>query len=767
MEKFLLLDTTVKKLIRKTLKENSDGYLFFENGDEWKKLFFKNGRLTGASSSSKADYLGQYLISYGIIDTDEFEKAYQSGADPKKSMDEVLKVATPEVLKQLIYEKILDTIFITSRWPDCVYSVVSEKSKDQKVDVEISAEEISNGLKERVVEFREILSLIPTLGARPKIEQSEIKNNKITNQHEIILNYISAGKTITEILSIMTPHNYLLFKCFYQLCKMGILAKGTGAPLSREKVIQLVNESHKCKKCSMMISDLTLKVELTTDFAESTENDYRSEISIYQKLHTEDPENSLYSHCFLKAKSCFIVDFYNSKLSPFAEIGITDNLEKIKNATEIDNQIYELLKKYDGRASIKNIIKLISNRHEIDLLTSIDKLLTNGVIKEIEPQTFIDAIKLGRSEHFDKLFKKDEVNKLFNADISANLTPLMLSVLAGKTCEDIEEISSAKPFYSASDPVFHDYEMTFLMLASMLGNYEAVEFLLRHHAKPDLHNGNSVTALMLALQNGHDDTALLLMQKGADVNARNRNNYSALMIAASKGMAHIVDFMIKLKVDVNQLNSKGQSALISALRFNHKDVVISLIAAGIDTTHEDVEEHSPLYYAESEEMAELIKKGGKNSKQIKKQINKRQQNILDKDKDLLKERKRLVPSPVPLFFFSTLIIATSIINVHLLFFSGSRYDLSSEAKTVMDEIGLEYCNKFKFCRKDIPEHIVSRCHQMGISIVSAYFSNSKSCNMSLTEECKMCIKSLSCEDFYDIDGSNLSDYCSQCTIICK
>jgi hypothetical protein len=516
-----------------------------------------------------------------------------------------------------------------------------------------------------------------------------------------------------------------------------------------------------------MISDLTLKVELAADSADSDENNYRSEISIYQKLHTEDPDNSLYSHCFLKAKSCFIVDFYNNKLSPFAEIGIMDGIEKIKNTTEIDDQIYNLLKQHDGRTSIKNIIKLISNRHEIDLLTSIDKLLTNGIVKEIEPQTFIDAVKLGRSEFLDKLFKKDEVNKFFNADVAANLTPMMLSALAGKTCEDLEEISSNKASYSSSDPVFHDYEMTFLMLASMLGNYEAVEFLLSHHAKTDIHSGNGVTALMLALQNGYDDVALLLMEKGADVNARNRNNYSALMIAASKGMAHIVDFMIKLKVDVNQLNSKGQSALISALRFNHKDVVISLIAAGINTTHEDVEGHSPLYYAESEEMSELIKKGGKNSKQIKKEISKKQQNIFDKDKDLLKEKKRAIPSSVPLFFFLTLVIATSLINVHLLFFSGKMFDLSSESKAVMEEIGLEYCNKFKFCREDIPEHIASRCHEMGTSIVATYFNNSKNCEMALVEDCKMCIKSLSCEDFYDIDRSNMSDYCPKCINICK
>jgi hypothetical protein len=773
MTKFLLQDTTVKKLIRKTLKENQEGYLFFEKGDEWKKLFFKNGRLTGAASSSKADYLGQYLISYGVIDTEQFEKAYRSGSDPKKSMDEVLKFATPEILKQLIYEKILDTIFIASRWAECAYSVVSEKSKDQKVDVEISAEEISTGLKERVAEFRAVLSVVPTLGSRPKIEHDKIKDHKITDQHEIILNYLAAGKTINEILSIMTPHNYLLFKCFYQLSNMGILVKGTGAPLSREKVIQLVNESHKCKKCAMAISDFTLKFEIELDKDQKDENvekedgNYRKDISIYQKLHNEDPENSLYSHCFLKAKSCFIVDFYNNKLSPFAEVGIIDNIEKILNAGQIDKQIYEILKKEGGRSSIKNIIKLMDSRHEIDVLTSVDKMMINGVVKEIEPRTLIDAIKLGRSEYFEKLLNKNEINKLFSADISANLTPLMLSALAGKTCEDMEENFEVKPSYSGSNPVFHDYDMTLLMLASMIGNYEAVEFLLAQHAKTDVHNGNGVTALMLALQNGYDETALLLMNKGADVNAKNQNNYSALMIAASKGMPHIVDFMIKLQVDVNQLNSKGQSALISALRFNHKDIVLSLIAAGTDLNHKDLNGTLPVDHAESPEMVELINKGTKNAKQIKEKLNKKKDDLEISEKDLIKKERQERSGFLAVIFFAMLMVITSAVNVYLLFFPDDRYGFSKESKEVVGQLGMEYCNRFKICRTNVPEDVLAKCHSIGISIMSEFFKNARSCDMELVENCKSCLKAVNCDDFYNIDGSTLSEYCHQCSNACK
>lgn len=272
---------------------------------------------------------------------------------------------------------------------------------------------------------------------------------------------------------------------------------------------------------------------------------------------------------------------------------------------------------------------------------------------------------------------------------------------------------------------------------------------------------------MLALKNGYDEIALLLMKSGADVNAKNRNSYSALMIAASKGMTRIVDFMIKLKVDVDHLNSKGQSALNIAIIFNHRDIVVSLIAAGADLSLADKDGHPPIYYAESVEMTELIQKGLLNSKRIKKRSDKKQKDLKNPEKNLLKDEKDVAPGSFPVFMFTILFLVTSYINIHLIFFSEDRYGMSSESEGVMEQLGMEYCERFKLCRDDIPQHVLDNCHQMGIDIVSEYFKYAKRCDMKMVEECKTCIKSIKCDDFYNINGSNLSEYCYQCISVCK
>jgi len=765
--KLLLKDTYVMKLIKETLKNKPEGYILFEQGDEWKKVFFKKGRIINSSSSSSEDYLGQYLLSYGVISNEQFEEAYHAGKEDKLALEKVLKFSTPKILKQMIFEKVIDAVFIAARWPKCKYEVFEEKQTEYKnIDVAITPKDISKGLKKRVDEFRNILAVIPELGARPEINEEKAQSTKINSQKEIILNYLKAGKTITEILSIMAPHNYLLLKSFYQLHKMEIISKGKGAPLSRENAIRIINDSAASKKEQKIVSCFTIDEPVPVSPQSGSPDDrFKREVSIYQKLYNEDPDNSIYNNGFVKAKSCFIVDFYNSKLSPFAVIGLVAEMEKIPLKNDVDEEIYRLVQDRGGKISVRDVVKALESRHEIDVLTSVNKFLINGIIEEVEPETMVDAIRLGRAESFERLFKKEEVNRFFETDISINLTPSMFSVISGDVEEDIAAEVGVKT--SGSKVSLHSYEMTFLMLASMLGNYEAAQFLLLNHAKIDLHNGNGVTALMLALENSHDDIAMLLMDHGANVNAKNSTGYSALMIAASKGMAHIVDYMIRLDVDVNQVNINGQSALHSAMRFDHEEIVISLIAAGIDLSTKDKEGHFPLYYAESVEIAELIKKGEGNSKKLKKKIEKRKDALLVYEQNVLGSEEKSLSYILTLGLFSALLVVAIFVNIYLFFFPEDRYGISAQAESAMELLGKDYCGKFKECRPNLPKHVVANCEQMGTDIVSSYYRNAKSCDMKMIKECGACLKTLECDDFLDVDDSNLSNYCHECMNICK
>jgi len=764
-------DAVVLDLLRNSLKEHEEGYILFENEDEWRKLFFKDGKITSASSSSKSDYLGQYMISFGVINVEQFEEAYKEGHETKENMEAVIQYAAPEVLSMLIIEKVINSIFVATRWPEGEYSVVCEKQEKYfDVDIELSVKDIESGLKERIVEFQGILETVPELGGRPKIDYMESRGYEISHQKEIILNHLVAGKTLVEILEILPAHNYLLFKCIYKLIRMGILLKGPGVPLSKEDVLELVNRSEKSKKPAPQVMNFSLDASTVEKaYVEMGENKYRTAIARYQKLTEVYPNNPLYAHMCDQAKSCFVVLFYNNRLSPFSVVELVGDIKDVPNVSELDTELfYELQKNEDKRSSVRRIIKSMDDRNEIDILTSLSKLMESGFIKESEPDTLINAIKLGRNDIYEDLFKKKEKNSLFDVNVTDNLTPLMLSSVTGNYPEEIAEEFGAQKFEKGAEPVLHDYKMTPLMLASMLGNYEAAEFLLSKNVKTEKNNGNGVTALMLALENRHDDVALLLIRKGADVNAKNKNNYSALMIATAKGLSHVVDYMIRLDVDVNQINANGQTALITALRFNHEDIVVSLIAAGTDLVSKDFSGNEPIYYAESVVVTELIRKGAKFSQQIKKKRVKRKRKELKAYKrNLVKDEKHVLPGSFPVFIFAMLVLATASINVYLIFFSDDRYKMSPQAEGVMEQLGSDYCVKFKECRKNVPQHVLDKCNKMGTDVVSEYFKYAQSCNSEMIKDCSSCLTSLKCSEFDEISGMNLSDHCYQCVNACS
>ena len=454
---------------------------------------------------------------------------------------------------------------------------------------------------------------------------------------------------------------------------------------------------------------------------------------------------------------------YKNKLSPFAVIEITGDIEKIADINEIDTEIYMNIMKEGGRISLKNIIKSMENRNEIDVLRSIDKFVDSGAVKDVEPETFIDAIKFGRNEYLQKLFKESEKNIFFKMNIPKDASPLISSLISGTiSCESSEEEIGIR---SEHGP--HDLEMTFLMFASMTGNYEAVEFLLSQNVDINLHNGNGITALMLALQNGNDNLAWLLLGSGADVNAKNTNGYSALMIAASKGLSHVIDRMIKLGADVNQVNSNGQTALHSAIKFNHKDVAVCLISAGASLNITDSKGRTLHCCAESDEMKKLIGGGPRKSRKIKKKEDRQKKDSESFDKKIFKSKKTRVPGLFPVLIFSAILLATSSINIYLIFFSGDDYGLSSSSRRVVRELGMEYCEKFKLCRDNIPEHVLAKCHQIGTEVMSGNFRYAKRCDSVIVEKCKSCIRSIDCKDFYFIDGSNLFKYCDQCVGACE
>jgi ankyrin repeat protein len=114
-------------------------------------------------------------------------------------------------------------------------------------------------------------------------------------------------------------------------------------------------------------------------------------------------------------------------------------------------------------------------------------------------------------------------------------------------------------------------------------DYELVETLLKHGAKPNVANEFGATPLAEAVKLEDARLVKLLLGAGVNVDAANEDGQTALMLAARNGDAAVVELLIRAGANVKAVESwRGQTALMWAAARNAPDVVKLLIAKGAD-----------------------------------------------------------------------------------------------------------------------------------------------------------------------------------------
>jgi hypothetical protein len=110
----------------------------------------------------------------------------------------------------------------------------------------------------------------------------------------------------------------------------------------------------------------------------------------------------------------------------------------------------------------------------------------------------------------------------------------------------------------------NDRGETALILAALLGDYEAVQLLVESGALVNAKSTLSITALMAAAQNGDIAALRYLLTKGADPDARKKDGTTILMIAAMFGHAECVQALLEAGVDITAEDIYGYTALTLA-----------------------------------------------------------------------------------------------------------------------------------------------------------------------------------------------------------
>lgn len=150
-----------------------------------------------------------------------------------------------------------------------------------------------------------------------------------------------------------------------------------------------------------------------------------------------------------------------------------------------------------------------------------------------------------------------------------------------------------------------------LMIAAERGYTECVELLLQYGADTSIRTLRG-TALIWAANRGHAHVICLLMDYGAKANTRDLSGSTALIYACKYGNYESVSAMIESRrdpytcCDLNIRDKWGMTALHYAAREGHYSCVMKLLEYDADLTIKDRQDKTPLNYATSDDIAELI-----------------------------------------------------------------------------------------------------------------------------------------------------------------
>ncbi len=381
----LVKGTPFITLLGQIMRQTGRGRIIFTLGDNVKMLFFEDRRITGSSSNDPSDYLGQYLINEGVINLEQFNRAYQTQLETDVRMAQILQLiglAPVDKLREAIIAKTVDTAFLVSCWQEGNWEMNDAYPKAVSgVEIGLTVEDISAHLLKRQEQFGRIIQMFRELGDNPVAAISDRDLSKIKKLDLMILNFISIGKTLRETFTALPVHFYIVARHMMELNREGLLLPGTGTPLNEMDIFQRLTAASGIEKpqdIELISAEETANIYRAAHDA-MIKKEYWKAASHYRVLCNINPHNVVFKDSLHNAEYHYTLYFYREVFAPSvhlkkgAGIGtMTDPLEQ---------KIIDLMG--TNAFTVREIVGYFNDKFpEVKLLNTLERLIQKKYLVE-------------------------------------------------------------------------------------------------------------------------------------------------------------------------------------------------------------------------------------------------------------------------------------------------------------------------------------------------------------------------------------------------
>ena len=351
------------------------GTLSLKSGPLHKRIYFQNGAIIGSSSNDTREYLGQFMLSEGIITEQQLKDAFDLQARTKVMLGRILVkkglVSEPKV-SEILRLKAEETIYSLFLWADSDFVFLeNELPPGDQVLISIRVEDVlMEGLR-RYDTSKKIRQLLPHNGVILRKTTTPLPPDISSKAFpKRIYDMVDSRRSLADITLETHASEYNVCQVLYVMVQKGYLEVGKG---TAQKAARQPADSPQAL------------MEAAKELIKS--GDSEGALVILEKARRATGKNPEMNALIQVAEEHFIDKAYRHYLPPKKIPVLKKPLESLVNQ-DLSPEEGFLVSRVNGSWDLRSIIT-ISPLREVDALRAFKKLRERGIIDLVEAQAKI------------------------------------------------------------------------------------------------------------------------------------------------------------------------------------------------------------------------------------------------------------------------------------------------------------------------------------------------------------------------------------------
>ena len=351
------------------------GTLSLKSGPLNKRIYFQNGAIIGSSSNDTREYLGQFMLSEGIITEQQLKDAFDLQAQTKVMLGRILVkkgLVSEAKVSEILRLKAEETIYSLFLWADSDFVFLeNELPPGDQVLISIRVEDVlMEGLR-RYDTSKKIRQVLPHNGVILRRTATPLPPDIVSKAFpKRIYDMVDSRRSLADITLETHASEYNVCQVLYVMVQKGYLEVGKG---TAQKAARQPADSPQAL------------MEAAKELIKS--GDSEGALVILEKARRSTGKNPEMNALIQVAEEHFIDKAYRHYLPPKKIPVLKKPLESLVNQ-DLSPEEGFLVSRVNGSWDLRSIIT-ISPLREVDALRAFKKLRERGIIDLVEAQAKI------------------------------------------------------------------------------------------------------------------------------------------------------------------------------------------------------------------------------------------------------------------------------------------------------------------------------------------------------------------------------------------